>query len=142
MVVRRWVARGHMVGGLLIIVSCLVGVQLRGAEPQRPPLQFLAVSDIHFNPFFDLNQGQFARLAALPVGRWSAFFAKRRYPLSGTAWPNQADSNYRLMSSVLAAAAEQIPDPAFVVYPGDFLCHLGNEEALSEFVDLSDAGKR
>ena len=81
--------------------------------------EFLVVSDIHFNPMLGLNQQQFQKLEKLPAEAWPDFFRSLEQPLS--TYGN--DSNYGLMTSALDAAKTRLPEPAFLLYPGDFLAH-------------------
>ncbi len=86
--------------------------------------EFLVVSDIHFKPFADLNEKQFRVLQDLPAEHWPEFLLKR----NDTPSRPGSDSNFALMSSSLDAAKKRVPDPAFILYPGDFLAHHWQED--------------
>ncbi len=81
--------------------------------------QFLLISDIHFDPFYDGSL--FNQLEAEPVENWPGILAKSQPPgfsLMGT------DTNYALLESSLDEASRRLPAPDFILYPGDFLAHL------------------
>jgi sphingomyelin phosphodiesterase acid-like 3 len=80
---------------------------------------FVAITDIHFDPYHNLSAEQFETLRQTPVERWGDFFRSLQQPAS---LPGQ-DSNYTLMASVLDAASRRVPEPLFVLYMGDFMAH-------------------
>src|SRR5258705_13526188 len=80
--------------------------------------KFLAVSDIHFNPFAD--PAIVAKLEAADVSQWDAIFASSAV----TAFsPDGSDTNDPLLRSALGEMQKQLPSPAFVLISGDFLAH-------------------
>ncbi|RCS52823.1 hypothetical protein DTL42_08290 [Bremerella cremea] len=81
--------------------------------------EFLVISDIHFNPMAGVSREQFHTLQQLPAERWGAYFDSLKQPPVSYG----QDSNYTLMTSALDAAKVCQPQPAFVLYPGDFLAH-------------------
>jgi sphingomyelin phosphodiesterase acid-like 3 len=81
--------------------------------------QFLLISDIHFDPFYDGTL--FDQLDAQPVEDWAGILEKSQPPgfcRMGT------DTNYALLKSSLDEARRRMPAPDFILYPGDFLAHL------------------
>ncbi len=80
--------------------------------------RFLVISDIHFDPFFDGSL--FPRLRDAPVEEWRGILAGSRP--SGFN-PRGTDSNDALLQSGLDEAQARLPDPDFILYPGDFLAH-------------------
>ena len=80
---------------------------------------FLAITDIHFNPFHGLTKAQFQKLTEMPTDQWGDYFESL-----GQA-PSQPgeDSNYALMVTALDAAKRNAADASFVLYMGDFLAH-------------------
>lgn len=80
--------------------------------------QFLLISDIHFDPFYDA--ALFDRLVAEPVERWSQILAGSQ---PAGLNPRGTDSNQLLLASSLDDVRLRGPDPDFVLYPGDFLAH-------------------
>ncbi|WP_415719016.1 metallophosphoesterase [Maridesulfovibrio sp.] len=83
---------------------------------------FIAISDVHFNPFTDT--ALFGRLVAAPADSWAAIFrssAKTELPDYGS------ETNFALLSKALDSAAAQDSYPAIVIFPGDILCHHFNE---------------
>lgn len=80
--------------------------------------KFLAVSDIHFNPFAD--PAIVARLEAADVSQWEAILASS----TSTAFSSYgSDVNDPLLRSAIAEMQKQLPSPAFVMISGDFLAH-------------------
>ena len=76
----------------------------------------LILADIHFDP--TANKALVDRLALAEPEQWAAILAgdDRRMSLYGD------DTNWKLLSSTLAAARDQ-PKPDFVLVLGDFLVH-------------------
>jgi sphingomyelin phosphodiesterase acid-like 3 len=103
---------------LLLLFTLLVLVPTR-ALAQSGTGQFLLISDIHFDPFYD--GALFDQLDTQPVEMWAKILEKSQpagFNLMGT------DSNYALLKSSLDEAARRIPGPDFLLYPGDFLAHV------------------
>lgn len=101
---------------LLAIALALLGLHPVAADPSGG--QFLAISDLHFDPMADpelVNQ-----LATAPPADWPAFLAKSK--MSGTSNFGQ-DSNWPLLHSALERMRAVLPKPAFLLLPGDFLAH-------------------
>jgi sphingomyelin phosphodiesterase acid-like 3 len=79
---------------------------------------FVALSDLHFDPFFDSSL--VAALARAETTRWQGIFDSSAVQ-SVSAYGK--DSNYPLLKSALSAAAKFAPEPDFVLISGDFLGH-------------------
>ena len=79
---------------------------------------FLALSDIHFDPFFDPSL--VADLVKADPGQWQAIF--ERSTVQGVGAYGK-DSPYPLLKSTLTAAARFAPHADLVVITGDFLGH-------------------
>ena len=80
--------------------------------------KFLAISDIHFDPFAD--PALVAKLEAADVSQWDAILATSTI----TAFSSYgSDVNDPLLRSALAEMQKQIPSPEFVLISGDFLAH-------------------
>lgn len=82
------------------------------------PSTFVAISDVHFNPFDDTTL--FNRLVAAQAEDWASIFQssnKKTLPDYGE------ESNFTLLTTVLDSAAGQDDNPAVVLFPGDILCH-------------------
>src|SRR5215831_2135787 len=90
------------------------------AETHRPAAggQFLAVSDIHFDPFYDPSL--VAQLVAADVSQWETIFATSAIT---TVSPRGQDSNYPLLRSALAEMQQRLPANAFILISGDFMSH-------------------
>ena len=94
--------------------------------------QFLSVSDIHFDPFFDPSL--VAKLEAADVSQWDAILATSTQ--TGFS-PYGSDINDALLRSAVAEMKKQIPSPAFVLISGDFLAHKFQETYQQYATDKS-----
>jgi len=76
------------------------------------------MSDLHFDPMADPKLVD--RLSSAEPEEWQAIFES-----SDNKTPAQygADSNWALLHSALRQTKQTLPNPAFVVLPGDFLAH-------------------
>ncbi|NDV25900.1 metallophosphoesterase [Desulfovibrio sp. JC010] len=82
------------------------------------PSTFIAISDVHFNPFDDTTL--FDRLVAAPAEDWDEIFQSS----TKTALPAYGEeSNFTLLSKALDSATSHDANPAVVIFPGDILCH-------------------
>lgn len=80
--------------------------------------EFLLISDIHFDPFHDPSV--FEKLDTQPVEHWETILESsqnKQFSQYGQ------DTNYSLLRSTLDDAVKRIPDPDFILYPGDSLAH-------------------
>jgi sphingomyelin phosphodiesterase acid-like 3 len=115
-------SRFRMTPVLPRVFSCLLALLLSattwsaGAHAQDG--QFLLITDLHFDPFFDAEL--FPRLAAAPAEEWAEILESGQ-PL--VLNPIGTDSNYALLKSSLDDARRRLPRPDFILYPGDFIAH-------------------
>jgi sphingomyelin phosphodiesterase acid-like 3 len=111
-------------------VLCLMFAVASSAFAEK----FLAVSDIHFNPFADPTI--VARLEAADVSQWQAILASS----SLTAFSAYgSDVNEPLFRSALGEMKQQLPSPAFVLISGDFLAHKFDKTYQQYATDKSQA---
>jgi hypothetical protein len=123
------------VAATLLLVFCTSG---RGADTERAwSTQFLMMSDLHFDPMADPKLVD--RLCAVEPEEWPGILessdkkAPARYG---------ADSNWVLLHSTLQQTKQILPNPAFVVMPGDLLGHNFRREFDTAAADHSDAAYR
>jgi hypothetical protein len=76
------------------------------------------VSDIHFDPFYDGSL--FEELQARPADQ-KADVLERTQPVGFN--PGGTDCNFALLKSSLDDARKRVPQPDFILYPGDLLAH-------------------
>ncbi|TWT47027.1 hypothetical protein KOR42_42240 [Thalassoglobus neptunius] len=81
--------------------------------------EILLISDIHFDPYSGLDRKAFEKLMELPEEEWPDYFRSLQQPTSHYG----SDSNYTLFVSSINEAYRRVPDPLFILYPGDFLAH-------------------
>jgi sphingomyelin phosphodiesterase acid-like 3 len=103
---------------LLLVLTPLVIVP-SGVSAQSGTGQFLLISDIHFDPFYDGTL--FDQLESQPVENWTGILEKSQPPVFN---PMGTDTNYALLKSSLDEAARRMPALDFILYPGDFLAQL------------------
>lgn len=101
------------------------------ADAPPPPAtgRFLALGDIHFDPFAD--PAIVPKLIAADAERWPAIFASSRLTAPAGAG---SDTNYPLLDSALKAAAAAAGKPGydFVLLTGDLLSH-GFEDSFAKY---------
>jgi hypothetical protein len=111
---RRW--------SILAAAPALLLLPAPAAAAPPPPAdgQFLALSDVHFDPFAD--PAIVPKLIAADAGRWPAIFASSRLTAPAGAG---TDTNYPLLDSTLKAAAAAAGRRGydFVLLTGDLLRH-------------------
>ena len=100
---------------LLLLMSALTPTR---ALAQSGTGQFLLISDIHFNPFYDGSLLDLLR--DRPVEDWAGILEASK-PAGINA--RGTDSNYALVKSSLNEARARMPHPDFILYPGDFMAH-------------------
>ena len=98
--------------GLLLVTSLVTGCK---SSSSPPPQTVIAISDVHFDPFYD--RSLFASLQAAPVSEWAGLFASSAIT-SPTSWGGP--TNYPLLQRMTAALRTQ-PRPELVVFGGDVL---------------------
>lgn len=102
----------------LLLLATLMLTPLTPAHGKSNSGRFLLITDIHFNPFYDGTL--FSALNAQPATNWQKILASsKRHTFSGYG----ADSNYALLKSALDDARMRLPDPDFIICPGDLLAH-------------------
>lgn len=93
------------------LITLLVGIAPMRAQRQADPGQFLVISDIHFDPFFD--GALFPRLVAEPAEGWGEVLRDSR-PAGFN--PRGTDSNNALLQSNLDDARLRCHQPTFILY--------------------------
>ena len=89
-----------------------------GGEIADSSSRFLALSDIHFDPFYD--PALFDSLAANDPAEWKRIFESSAITGLGSYG---ADANYPLLRSSLQKMKSTIAKPDFIIIAGDFLTH-------------------
>jgi hypothetical protein len=108
--------RRHFPLAILAILAFLASPVRSLAAPANG--QFLIVSDIHFNPFFDPSL--VANLASAPSNRWEPILNRSRVTSYS---PYGQDTNWPLLQSALDAVRTTEPHPALLMITGDLLSH-------------------
>jgi len=120
---------------LVLAFLSLPGMGCMGTS-QSPNLRVGWISDFHFNPYFDPTI--VPQLAGATPDQWdtilAASLAHASMPVTGE------DTNRRLLESALSALREDVAEPAFVVFTGDFLTHHFKEQYAALTGDASVAG--
>lgn len=98
---------------LLFVASLLTGCS-NSSSP--PPQTAIAISDVHFDPFYD--RSLFAALQAAPVTEWAGLFAGSPITDPGN-WGGP--TNYPLLQRMTDALRTHQPRPTLVVFGGDIL---------------------
>lgn len=101
----------------LALAGFLLLLAASPAAAQTVAGQFLVISDFHFDPFDGLTRQQFEALSATPLADWPKMLASQPVAAYGR------DAPYSLLQSSLDDAVKRIPDPDFILCPGDFLAH-------------------
>jgi hypothetical protein len=104
--------------GLSFLLLTLLGFLLASTASIADTGRFLLVSDIHFNPFYDGSL--FNSLRDQPVEAWAEILKKTR-PAGFN--PVGTDTNFALLQSSLHEVHNRLPDPDFILYPGDLMAH-------------------
>jgi len=122
---------------MFIAISILLTAShvLTPAIGQAKSGRFLLISDIHFDPFHDPSL--FEKLADQPVEHWKQILASSRN-LQFSRYGQ--DTNYSLLKSTLDDALKRIPDPDFIIYPGDSTAHNWQKkyDSMAKHSHLSD----
>jgi sphingomyelin phosphodiesterase acid-like 3 len=106
----------NMMRVAMLSALCLVGAAPVSAVSDTG--EFLHVSDLHFNPFYD--GALFPQLSSQPVERWAGILETSQPPAFNLMGQ---DSNYALIKSTLDEARRRAPAPDFLLVSGDFLSH-------------------
>ncbi len=116
---------------IILCFPCLITVtasQAQSSKPVEEPLNFIAISDIHFDPFLGCHFSKACKtvdqMANQPIRRWDAILSlnasqQRSRLLLGM------DSNLQLVNKMLTQLSHQITQqkPTFIVITGDFIGH-------------------
>lgn len=138
----------RFLAALALSLACTVFPTLalaQAAPPLDPPATgdtqapgfFGALSDIHFNPFYD--PALVDRLAAAEPSAWDGIF--KTSSITEPAGPGN-DTDYPLLKTTLDAIAPQARRLDYVILPGDFLTHDFRENYMLYASDKSDAAYR
>lgn len=100
-------------GAFLFVASLFTGCS-NSSSP--PPQSVIAISDVHFDPFYD--RSLFGALQAAPVTEWAGLFASSTVTDPGN-WGGP--TNYPLLQRMTDALRTQQPRPTLVVFGGDVL---------------------
>jgi sphingomyelin phosphodiesterase acid-like 3 len=100
---------------LAVSLFCSPGSSQGKASPVS---KFLWLSDIHLNPFDD--PALVHKLASAPPSEWAEILNTSANTRFSTY---SQDTNWRLLSSALAAIKQTLPEPAFTIVTGDLLAH-------------------
>jgi sphingomyelin phosphodiesterase acid-like 3 len=95
------------------------------------------MSDLHFDPMADPKLVD--RLSSAEPEERPGIFESSH---NNTPARYGADSNWALLHSALRPTKQTLPNPAFVVLPGDFLAHNFRREFDTAAADHSDAAYR
>jgi len=115
-----------------LLVLCHPGA---AAEPDGE--QFIAVSDLHFDPMAD--SALVDRLAATAAGAWAGILAQ---PGATRISRYGQDTTYPLLQSALQEMRATLPHPAFLLVPGDFLAHSFRKKFDAAAAEHTDARYR
>ena len=78
----------------------------------------LIITDVHFNPFYDSSK--FSQLVAASADAWAGIFETSTITAM-SAYGKEC--NYPLLKAALDSAALKVPDPKYIIFPGDILGH-------------------
>lgn len=105
---------------LLVFTACTTNTEIKAPATAD---NFLSISDIHFNPFYDSTLTK--QLIAADADGWDAIFQTSKlegygyYGWSGAFY----DTGWKLFKSALEEMKSANPDPDFITINGDFLAH-------------------
>jgi len=105
------------------------------------PANFLALSDIHFNPLYDPSL--IDSLMKKPSTEWKAVFetSKITDDFGYYGWSGKfLDTGYPLFKSAMSEIKKANPSPDFITINGDFLAHEfeGNFQTIAKTTVLKD----
>lgn len=129
-----------------ILLNLVFLTAFAAPEKSADKVNFLALGDIHFDPFVSCGLAKpcplIEKLRAAPAREWSSLL--RQYDLSSQQYGE--DSNYTLLVSSLAAAkhAAKANEAKFVLLMGDLLGHsyrqfysaYSSDTKLNEYADF------
>jgi sphingomyelin phosphodiesterase acid-like 3 len=108
---------------MVLVLLSLPGMGCSGSS-QNPNLRVGWISDFHFNPFFDSTI--VTQLASATPDQWDTILAAS--PAHAAMPVTGEDTNRCLLESALSALREDVAEPTFVVFTGDFLTHHFKEQ--------------
>ncbi|MBO3697283.1 metallophosphoesterase [Roseivirga sp. E12] len=113
-----------LIASLLIACSGKSDVSYK-TEETGANRNFLSLSDIHFNPYYDTTL--LKQLIANPANKWESIFETSKVTGFGyygwqTDW-TKIDTNWNLFKSSLDEIVAVNPNPDFITINGDFLGH-------------------
>ena len=117
---------------VMVLVSSAAGALAQSGAASTE--QFISISDIHFNPYFDPTLMK--QLEAADVSGWAAIFQS-----SKIQQPNSynSDTNYPLFASFLADLKARAAGARFATISGDFLAHDFPQDFQLYATDKSEA---
>ncbi len=127
---KGWAMRQVMVLLLMLLLAACAG----RPAPVATGGAFLSASDPHFDPMADA--ALVPALQTAPALRWAAILD--RAPAAPLGRYGE-DPGWPLVRSALDAMRATLPDPAFLVLPGDFLAHSFRQKFDATAPDRSDA---
>lgn len=101
-----------------LVCAALLAVGMPAAAGSMAAGRALIATDLHFDPMAD--PALVNRLAAADPSAWPTLLDSA---VDQSLGRYGADTNWRLLRSALRAMKAAVPDPAFVLLPGDFLAH-------------------
>lgn len=109
----------------LLIACAGKSTVLQKADVPETNRNFLSLSDIHFNPYYDTTLLQ--QLIVKPASEWESIFETSKVKGFGyygwqTDW-TKIDTNWNLFKSSLDEVVAVNPNPDFITINGDFLGH-------------------
>lgn len=125
------------------LLACLLLVLIPAIARSAPDQQWIAVSDVHFDPLADPRLAE--RLGSTPPERWRAIFTSAgKVPYSAYG----SDTNFPLLESALEAMRNADGDPAAVLITGGLLSerlhdrfdvefHTHDRKRYARFVDAT-----
>ena len=119
---------------MLLLLSCGSNQEFESGEEKGKGIsvdsisanEFLAISDIHFDPYYDSTL--FDSLAAADPSDWQRIFEGSAITTVSTYG---ADANYPLLRSSLEKMKAVSAKPDFIVIAGDLLAHDFQSKCLS-----------
>lgn len=116
---------------IFLLSFCLINIDSAQSKiPQEAvkPFAFIAISDIHFDPFigchFQKSCQTFALLVNNPVTKWETILSKNPGQMTGRLLLGM-DSNLELLNRTLATLMLQLKQTkaGFIVHTGDLIAH-------------------
>jgi sphingomyelin phosphodiesterase acid-like 3 len=126
--------------GLAAALALHLARAASGEEPAPTPVvagQVIMMSDLHFDPMADPRL--VGELAASEPDEWRAVLERSDDQSLGRYG---RDSNWLLLRSAFRQMKEVLPDPVFVLIPGDFLAHDFRREFDAAASEHSNAAYR